>query len=49
MRGDGRGGSLTFPRPLPSTVPSNSKSNVAGRLNDRELVTLTRPNNTPAL
>ena len=32
-----------------STVHSNSKSNMVGRKNDRELITLARPNNTPAL
>ena len=31
-----------FPTPYP-TVFSKSKSNMAGRINDRELVTLTRP------
>ena len=31
-----------------STVHSNSKSNIAGRINDRELITLACPNKTPA-
>ena len=31
------------------TVHSNLKSNMAGRINDRELTTLARTNNTPAL
>ena len=31
------------------TVHSNSKSNMAFRINDRELITLARPNKTPAL
>ena len=36
--------------PLPApTVHSNSKSNMAGRINDRELITLARPNKMPAL
>ena len=30
-------------------VHSNSKSNMAGRMNDRQLITLARPNKTPAL
>ena len=29
------------------TVHSNSKSNMAFRINDRELITLARPNKTP--
>ena len=42
---------LSFARsPLPTpTFHSNSKSNMAGRINDRELITLARPNKTPAL
>ena len=32
-----------------STVHSNTKSNMTGRLNDREDITLTRPHQTPAL
>ena len=37
-----------FPRPYP-TVLSNSKSNMAGRINDRQLQTLVHPKKTPAL
>ena len=35
--------------PHSPTVQSYSKSNMAGRINDRELVPLTRPNKTSAL
>ena len=34
---------LTFSCPLRPSVHSNSKSDVSGWINDRELVTLTRP------
>ena len=40
---------LALSPPPTSTVHSDSKSNMAGRKNDRELLTLARPNNTPAL
>ena len=44
----GGGGAVEIFSPFPSpTVYSNSKSNVAGRINDRELVTFTLPNKTP--
>ena len=47
--GEGRGGAIeitSFCLSLPHspTVQSYSKSNMAGRINDRELVPLTRPN-----
>ena len=38
-----------FPPPPTPTVLSNYKSNMADRINDRELITLARPNKTPAL
>ena len=41
-----RGGWGLSPPPTPS-VHSNSKSNMASRINDRELVTLIPPNKTP--
>ena len=37
------------PRPLPHIVHSNSKSNMTGRINDREPIRLARTNKTPAL
>ena len=37
------------PPPHPSTVHSNCKSNMDGRINDRELITLALTNKTPAL
>ena len=42
---------VLFALPLPPTptVQSNFKSNMAGRINDRELITLARTNWTPAL
>ena len=40
--------SHSSPAPNP-TVHSNSKSNMAGRINDCELLTLARTNKTPAL
>ena len=40
---------LALSPPPTSTVHSDSKSNMVGRKNDRELLTLARPNNTPAL
>ena len=51
----GRGGGVkitesSHPSPTPNpTVYSNSKSNMAGQINDRELIMLARPNETPAL
>ena len=54
--GGGGGGAIEknavfadFLLPFPPTVHSSSKSNVAGRINDRELVTLTCFNKAPAL
>ena len=38
-----------FPPPPTPTVHSNYKSNMADRINDRELITLARPNKKPAL
>ena len=40
-----------FPSPLPSTstIHSSSNSNMAGRINDCELITLARINEAPAL
>lgn len=35
--------------PTPPTVHSIFKSDMAGRINDRKLLTLIRPNKTPAL
>ena len=46
-RGEGVGG-WVFSHLLP-TVLSNSLSNMAGRVNDREPVTVTRPNKTAEL
>lgn len=45
------GGGWGFPAtPLPSTLNLKGlKSNMAGGINDREFVTLTLPNETPAL
>ena len=40
---------LVLPPPPTPTVHSNSKSNMAGRINGRELITLARTNTTPAL
>ena len=40
---------LVLSPPPTSAVHSNSKSNMVGRKNDRELITLARLNNTPAL
>ena len=40
---------LALSPPPTSTVHSDSKSNMAGRKNDRELITLARPNKVPAL
>ena len=40
--------SYSSPAPTP-TVHSNSKSNMAGQINDCELLTLARTNKTPAL
>ena len=40
---------LALSLPPTSTVHSDSKSNMAGRKNDRELITLARPNKVPAL
>ena len=37
-----------FPPPPTPTVHSNCKSNIAGRINDRELITLARTHKTPA-
>ena len=37
------------PPPHPPTVHSNCKSNMDGRINDRELITLALTNKTPAL
>ena len=39
----------TPPPPPTLTVHSNSKSNMAGRINDHELAALARPNKTPEL
>ena len=38
-----------LPRPPTPTVYSNSKSNIAGRINDRELITLVPTNKKPTL
>ena len=44
----GGDGAVEIFSPFPSpTVYFNSESNVAGRINDRELVTFTLPNKTP--
>ena len=40
---------MELSQPPSPTVHSNSKSIMAGQINDRELVTLTRPHRTPAL
>ena len=40
---------LALPSPPTPTAHSNSKTNMAGRINDRELITLARTNKTPAL
>ena len=40
---------MELSQPPSPTVHSNSKSNMAGRIDDREVVTLTRPDRTPAL
>lgn len=40
---------MELSQPPSSTVHSNSKSNVAGRIDDREVVKLTRPHRMPAL
>ena len=42
-------GLFALPLPPTPTVHSNCKSNMAGRINDRELITLARTNKTPAL
>ena len=44
----GQASSRCSPAPTP-TVLSNSKSNMAGRINDRQLQTLVHPKKTPAL
>ena len=56
IKGKERGGggaieitSFCLSLPHSPTVQSYSKSNMAGRINDRELVPLTRPNKTSAL
>ena len=36
-----------FPPPPTPTVHSNCKSNIAGRINDRDLITLARTHKTP--
>ena len=49
-QGGGGGVSLfALPPPPTPTVHSNCKSNMAGRINDRELIKLARTNKTPAL
>ena len=40
---------LALTPPLPLTVHSNSKSNMASHINDRKLMTLAHPNEMPAL
>ena len=40
---------MELSQPPSPTVHSNSKSNMAGRIDDREVVTLTRPDRMPAL
>ena len=40
---------LALPPPPTPTVHSNSKSNMTGQINDRELKTLARTNKTPPL
>lgn len=52
--GEERGGGIlyTFHLPLhpsPTVHSNNSTSNIPGRINDRELITLIRPSKTPAL
>ena len=42
-------GLFALPLPPTPTVHSNYKSNMARRINDRELITLVRTNKTPAL
>ena len=56
IKGKERGGggaieitSFCLSLPHSPTVQSYSKSNMAGRINDRELVPLTRPNKTSTL
>ena len=39
---------FALPSPPTPTVHSNCKSNMAGRINDRELIKLARTNKTPA-
>ena len=49
-KGGGRGVKILAPPPPPTpTVYSNSKSNMAGRINDRELITLVPTNKKPTL
>ena len=49
-KGGGRGVKILAPPPPPTpTVYSNSKSNTAGRINDRELITLVPTNKKPTL
>ena len=40
---------FTLPTPHTPTVHSHSKSNMTGRINDYELITLARPDKTPTL
>ena len=50
--GEGRDGVIniiTSPMPPPPAIHSNSKSNLVGQINDCELVTLTCPDEIPAL
>ena len=50
--GEGRDGVINIiasPMPPPPAIHSNSKSNLVGRINDCELVTLTFPDKIPAL
>ena len=49
-KGGGGGVKILAPPPLPSpTVYPDSKSNMAGRINDRELITLAPTNKKPTL
>ena len=47
MKNKGRGGRVKVFPPFTHTVHFNSNSNVAIRMNGRELITLARPNETP--
>ena len=49
-KGGGRGVKILAPPPPPTpTVYSNSKSNMAGRINDGDLITLAPTNKKPTL